>query len=224
MKKILFVTIVCLLLIALPVCAKEDNALINNSGGGGMVEVLQIDTTNLNSLLVENGYSALDSKMITFGGGLLAQTRDNIRYSNFGAFGSMSSTAENGQYACLSFSHGGVWVDKIFPFTKAAAVSLGGSGSVGKLKLELVRDKANDFGDGVENTYQTVMSVPVFMVKPQVGIYYSLKRYIDLEVKAGYYYSHTIGSWKMGKQSLSGEQSLQQMHGLSLLVNLNFGF
>ncbi|MCK4260189.1 MAG: hypothetical protein KAX49_14520 [Halanaerobiales bacterium] len=222
-KNLLITLLLCLFLATLPSFA-EENLLIQNSGGGGMIEVLQIDMVELNSLLTQNGYNSFGSTMIIFGGGLLAQNDKNLRYSNFGASGSLSSTAENGQYANLSFTHGGFGLDKIFTLSDFIGFSLGGSASLGKYKLELIKDTATDIEDGISNSYQTVMTVPVFMIKPQVGASYSIKRYMDLEVKAGYYYSHILGNWKQGKNPLEGNQPLEQMHGFSLLVNLNFGF
>ncbi|AZR72852.1 hypothetical protein BBF96_05280 [Anoxybacter fermentans] len=225
MKKIVLITFFFLFLLILPTSANEldENILLHYGGGGVMIEFFEVEMIELNTLLKKNGFAPLDSRLWTYGGGFFSQTQNNLRYSNFGAGGSVSSIADNGKYACLSIGHGGVWLEQIFPLTDTVAVSLGGSTSLGRLKLELVHDTVSNFEEGITSPNQTVLKAPFIMIKPQIGFYYSLKRYVDLEFKVGYYYSHLF-NWKLGTQVIPGEQPLEQMHGLSLLLNLNFGF
>ena len=211
---------------AIPAIAQdyyEENYVLHYSGGGSMVEYMELDTSQLNELLISENFEPLSDNIILYGLDFFSQTEDNLRYSFFGATGKNYSD-KNGKYVGLSLSNWGIWLEQVFSLTDIAAVSVGGSTSLGKMRLELTHDETGDFQKGISNPYQTLYEAPFFMIKPQVGVNLSLKRYMDLEIKTGYYYSHLLNDWSGGNDSITGHQPMEEMHGPSILFNLNFGF
>ncbi|MCG8639344.1 MAG: hypothetical protein MI862_06395 [Desulfobacterales bacterium] len=198
----------------------DDNSLLRFTGGGGMVEVYFIDFSELNNKLIKNDFAPLGNQMITYGGEFFSQTNENLRYSFFGAGGFISASKANDKVATFSLSHGGIWLEKIFPLNDQVAFSGGLAASLGGYELELVHSKPKSFFDPIQSSSVVAM----FMLKPQIGVNYSIKRYFDLEVKLGYGYSHTLGGWIMGNSPLPGEAPLEQLHGFTFLLNMNFGF
>lgn len=210
-----------------PAFAEEmsENNLLQNGGGGIFCELFKLDVTELNSILENGGFGTFNDWMITYGGGLFSQTEQNFRYSNFFAKGRLITSGQDGKTARLSLTHGGVWLDQMVPLLPDLAVSAGGSLSLGGMKLELVHHQISSIDEGVLDPQETVMTVPSFMIKPEVGLHYSLKRYVDIELKLGYYYSHILGKWKQGGQRIEqGVQPLKQTNGPSVMVHFNFGF
>lgn len=220
-KKIVLLAILMTTLFAIAVQAEnnENNVLLRFTGGGGMVEVYFIDLSELNDKLIKNDFAALGNQLITYGGEFFSQNEKNFRYSIFGATGVLSSNL-NDKVASLSVGHGGIWLEKIFPLSDQVAFSGGLSASLGRYELELVHSKSADFFDPIQSLSKSAM----FILKPQFGIHYSVKRYFDLELKLGYGYSHTLGGWTMGGSALSGKAPFKQLQGFTLLLNMNFGF
>lgn len=203
----------------------EDAFILQSSGGGLSLGVVQLNTTELNTTLNKYGYPALGNVMVMYGGGLFSETEKHLRYTDFIYTGSMASTAQDGKYTKLSWSHGGLAAEQMFHIFKFLAVSVGGSGSYGSLKLQLINSKPDDFEDAIANPQQTVMSGKMFMVKPEVGVYVPVWSSVNLELKAGYYYSYMPGDWKLNHQSIKLDGGpMKQMHGASLMLNINLGF
>ncbi len=202
----------------------EENELLHQSGGGLTLEMLSLDLFQLNEMLKDNEFEPLDDKMFIYGGNLFSQTENNLRYANFGSGGSVTSTTVDGKTAALSLTQGGVWLEQILPLNPSLAISGIMATSLGSLKLNLIHDTVDSIEEGFVVPQETLMKATIFMIKPMIGINYSLKRYLDVEFKVGYHYSHTLGDWQQGGQKIPGEQILTQMHGMSLLLNVSFGF
>lgn len=225
-KRILILMMISFFLFTYAVSAaeSEENYLLRYGGGGGMLEMLSFDNHELNQLLVKNGFAPLENKIITYGGNFFSQTNNNFRYSCFGSRGAISTDTVDEKAATLSLGHLGVWLEKVFPLAKDFSFNGGLAASFGGMDLHLIHQSPDDNEDGLLKPRQTFLQTSFLMAKPQIGLSYSLKRYLDLEVKVGYYYLQTIGGWHQGRERIPGDQMLTSLSGLSLLINLNFGF
>lgn len=223
----IFLCVISMATMVTPIFAEEvaQSDLLRHSGGGAFVELIQLDVAELNSILENGGFGTFNDWMIMYGGGLFSQTEYDFRYSNFLTTGYQVSQGQDGKTAKLSLTHGGIWLDQMIPLVSNLGVSAGGALSIGGAKLELVHHQISSIDEGVKDPQETVMTVPFFMIKPEVSLHYSIKRYVDFELKLGYYYSHILGKWKQGGQTIEqGVQPLKQSHGPSVMVHFNFGF
>lgn len=203
----------------------EGAFILQTSGGGASIEPMQIDTTELNTTLAKYGYPTLGKLMWTYGGELFSETEQRVRYTDFYMTGSLSATAPDGKYTRLSWNQAGIGVDKMFHLMQYLALSVGGSVSYGGLKLQLTNAKPDDFDGAIGNPQQTILTASTVVVKPQIGIYVPIMQSVNIELKAGYYYSYMPGKWKLNQKSatITGGP-FKEMHGMSLLCNINFGF
>lgn len=202
----------------------NEDYLLHYGGGGLMLEILTFDNDQLNRVLTENGFAPLENKLYTYGGNFFSQTNNNFRYSCFGSRGGGSAYTPQGRAANLSLGHLGVWLEKVFYLSPHLSLSGGLATSFGGMDLHLIHQSLDDYTDGFLRPQQTFINTSFLMAKPQIGLSYSLRRYLDLEVKVGYYYLQTIGGWRQGREKIPGDQMLTALSGIAYLINFNFGF
>jgi len=172
-------------------------------GGGGYFGGWMFPKSN--DLLKKIGLPDIDKNgMYVSGGGgfLYLGFVPNVRVGGYG-FGGSTSVKNNTSEAIYSVGGGALTIEYTLPFIRFMGVSLGtsiggGSVTIDKYNNNGVYNYDDIFKDQSPsiNTYHKTLSRGYFYLAPQINFDYSLYRFINLRLGAGYQF--TFGSdWKI---------------------------
>lgn len=171
-------------------------------GGGPMPALLFLDLSELNRILLANGYGPLNEMVFLMGGGGFGGLVKNMRFGGLGAEGDVSSVLGQ-KVATLSIGFGGFMIERGLFAGERYSLAVGAVIGGGDAELTLVDHRPSSFEDAISDPPNTSLTRSFFAIETYVGIDFALLDWIMLKVNVGYLW--TLGNpWKQDGLPLPG--------------------
>lgn len=235
-KRVLVLVILCLLLTTVVMAdeVEEDNAFQFNpeifrqgrgikGNGGPFIGMVQLELSDLNEILVAQGYEKLAEEIIVFGGGGLGGIKNGPRFGGIGVAGTTSTKNTDGDELILDISYGGFLFEQGVFSSPKSDIAIGGLLGGGVFQVHRVESFLGDFGDAIGESHSTSLQKEFVLIQPHVSLHLQVMAFLGLQISVGYLAAYDMGTdWDFFGTNISGPMGL--VHGPSATMRLSFGF
>jgi len=187
--------------------------------GGPMFGMLTMDLSEVNTILVANGYAALPEQIFTYGGGGGAGVTGGLSVGGDGWGGSTSSLLDE-KKAELSIGFGGMDIGYAAGGSDRSLLVLGLVIGGGDMELVARDHEPASFEEAIASPNTATLNRSFMGVEPYVRFQVNPLPWIGLKIQLGYLLGFA-GEWEEGGRSVSGPAL--QVGGPFVGVALAFG-
>ena len=193
MKKVFLAWLLILLAVS-PVCAAQGDFLssLDYKGDSGFsAGVMFLRTGALGDGIVNAGFPALPTTMVTYGGNTFMGFQNGLRWGGFGQGGEVKAVSGEA-LSMLSLKTGGANFDYGHAFSPMFDATAGLALGVGTYELTLRKQLST----GLNNVNQIHLTNGYLIVGPRLTCQYKLNEWFAVQAVAGYLYGIGNSKWK----------------------------